>query len=89
MCDTLLALGNEESTSYLFGSALPMPRMGVEAPTCSSSKPPTIAVHVWSKTHRPASRQLVQGMLVVNKPAFDLEQSSLSASTKRGAQQVT
>ena len=38
--------------------------------TCSSSsKPPAIAVHVLTETPRPASRQLVQGVSVVNKSA--------------------
>ena len=59
--------------------------MGVDAPTCSSlSKPPAIAGHVLAETARPASRQLVQGMSVVNE-----SRSSLPTFTKTGAQQVT
>ena len=44
--------------------------MGVEALTCtSSSKPPAIAVHVLAEIYRPASRQFVEGMSVVNESA--------------------
>ena len=47
-----------------------MSRMGVEAPTCSSSsKPPTIAVHVLAEIPGPASWQLVQGISVINESA--------------------
>ena len=40
----------------------------VEAPTCSSSsKSPAVAVHGLVETPRSASRQLIQGMSVVNE----------------------
>ena len=45
-----------------------MARVGVEAPTCSSSsKSPAVAVHGLVDTPRSASRQLVQGISVVNE----------------------
>ena len=44
--------------------------MGAEVPTCSSSsKTPAVAGHVLAEIARPASRQLVQGMSVVNESA--------------------
>ena len=95
MCDALMALGSEESTSYLLGVRTAhvkgrnrrfrwidtvvdnFARCQTKIIgacmydwTCSSSsKPPAIAVHIFAETLRPASRQLVQGMSVVNKSA--------------------
>ena len=69
-------------------SGLPISRVGVEAPTCSlSPKPPAIAVHDSVETPRSASRQCQYKW--VSKYAFELEWSSLSTSSKTGAQQVT
>ena len=71
-------------------SRLPKSKVGLEAPTCSSSsKPPRTAVHVLAEAPRPTSKQLVQGMSV-NKStniAFDLEWSSLRTSTRIVVQQ--
>ena len=95
MCDALVALGNEESTSYLLGVWITLVKgrsrrfryidiVVDNFARCqtkiigacmynwtwsSSSKPPATAVHVLAETPRPASRQLVQGMSVVNESA--------------------
>ena len=95
MCDAMVALGNEESTSCLLGVRTDhfkgrSRRLGYIDTvvdnfarcqtkiivtcmcdwTCSSSsKPPAIAVHVLAEAPRPASRQLLQGMSVVNESA--------------------
>ena len=60
----LQATKDQHRICLVFG--LPMSRMGVEAPTCSSSsKTPAIVVHVLAEIPRPASRQLVHGMSVI------------------------
>ena len=93
MCDALMALSNEESTSYLLGFRTTHVKGGSRSSHLFFVFKATCCGCAWYGWDTHACIQAIGTRDVsskrINKYAFDLESSYLSLSTKTGAQQVT
>ena len=93
MCDALMALGNEESTSYLLGFQTTHVKGGSRSSHLFFTIKATCPGCAWFDWDTQVCIQAIGTRDVsskwVNKYAFDSELSPLSTSAKTGAQQVT